>query len=155
LKPEEIEEAQLTRKYIENAKRYHTAQTGAKITNLGDSINSTEEEYVPVISTDESMLVYTYAGVKSKGGRVNAFGEVSTIGVYMEDAYISFKKNDIFAGPKPLENINTGINDAAISLSPEGNTLYVFRDNGDDHGDIYESTLIGEDLPLPLKLKEM
>jgi hypothetical protein len=153
LKPEEKEEAELTKKYIENAKKYHSAPTGAKITNLGDSINSTEEEYVPVISTDESMLVFTYSGEKSKGGRVNAFGEVSTIGVYMEDAYISFKKNDVFAGPKPLENINTGINDAAISLSPEGNTLYVFRDNGDDHGDIYQSSLIGEDFTAPIKIK--
>lgn len=153
LLPEDRTQAELLKKYIENAKRYNATPTNAKIKNLGDPINTSEEEYVPVISADESMIVYTYTGAKSKGGRVNAFGEKADVGVYLEDAYLSFKQNDTFQIPKPLENINTNVNDAAISLSPDGQTLYVFRDNGDDHGDIYESKLIGEDFTTPVKLK--
>jgi hypothetical protein len=153
LKPEEREEGEHIKKWIENAQLYNSKPTGAKITNLGDSINTPDEEYVPVIATDESMMVYTYTGPKSKGGRVNASGEVTDIGIYMEDAYVTYKTNDAFAGPKALENINTNSNDAAISLSPDGTTLYIFRDNGDDHGDIYQSHLIGEDFTAPEKIK--
>ncbi len=153
--PEDKTRGELLKKYIENSKVLNGKPTGAKIINQGTPINTSDEEYVPVISTDESMMVYTYSGTKSKGGRVNAYGEASTIGVYGEDAYITFKQNDTFSIPKPLENINTTVNDAAISLSPDGRTLYVFRDNGDDHGDIYESKLIGEDFTTPVKLRGM
>lgn len=153
LKPEEREEGEHIKKWIENAQLYSSKPTGAKITNVGDSINSEDEEYVPVISTDESMMVYTYTGPKSKGGRVNALGENADVGIFMEDAYVSYKVNDQFSGPRSLENINTNTNDAAISLSPDGTILYIFRDNGDDHGDIYQSHLIGEDFTAPEKLK--
>jgi len=153
LPPEEKIEAELLKKYIENAIRFSAAPTNAKIKNIGDPINDEEEEYVPVITADESMMVFTYSGKKSKGGRVNAAGEKADVGIYMEDAYVSFKQNDTFQTPRPLENINTNLNDAAISLSPDGQTLYVFRDNGDDHGDIFQSHLIGEDFTTPVKLK--
>ncbi len=153
LKPEEREEGEHIKRWIENAQYYNAKPTGATITNLGDSINTRDEEYVPVIATDESMMVFTYTGPKSKGGRVNASGEVTDIGIYMEDAYVTYKVNDAFSGPKALENINTNTNDAAISLSPDGTILYLFRDNGDDHGDIYQSHLIGEDFTAPEKIK--
>lgn len=153
LKPEEREEGEHIKKWIENAQYYYSKPTGAKIINLGDSINTIDEEYVPVITTDESMMVYTYAGPKSKGGRVNALGEISDVGIFMEDAYVSYKNNDAFSSPKALDNINTNTNDAAISLSPDGTILYVFRDNGDDHGDIYQSHLIGDDFTAPEKIK--
>jgi hypothetical protein len=153
LKPEEREEGEHIKKWIENAQLLNSKPTSAKITNLGDSINSADEEYVPVIATDESMMVFTYTGPKSKGGRVNALGEIADVGIYMEDSYVTYKVNDQFSGPRSLDNINTNTNDAAISLSPDGTTLYVFRDNGDDHGDIYQSHLIGDDFSAPEKLK--
>lgn len=153
LKPEERDEAELLKKGIQNASILSSKQTNAKIINIGLPINSPDEEYVPVISADESMMVFTYAGPKSKGGRVNAYGEASAIGYFGEDAYLSFKQNDTFMIPKPIENLNTTANDAAISLSPDGTRLFVFRDNGDDHGDIYESFLVGEEFTTPVKIK--
>jgi hypothetical protein len=155
IKPEEKTEAELLKKYIQNAITLNAKPTTAKLTNVGMPINSGDEEYVPVISADESMMVFTYAGPKSKGGRVNANGEASAIGYYGEDAYLSFKQNDTFQIPKAIENLNTTANDAAISLSPDGTRLFVFRDNGDDHGDIYESFLIGEEFTTPVKIRGM
>lgn len=153
LNPEDKANAELLKKQIENAKILNEKVGTAKINNISTPINTADEEYVPVISADESMMVYTYSGPKSNGGRVNAFGEKSDVGVYAEDIYVSFKQNDTFQLPKPLENINTKSNDAAISLSPDGQTLYIYRDSGDDHGDIYESHLIGEDFGTPVKIK--
>ncbi len=153
LKPEDIAEGELLKKYIENAIRYNGKPTAAKVVNIGPPVNTADEEYVPVISADESMMVFTYAGPKSKGGRQNAFGESTTVGYFGEDAYITYKQNDTFQIPKPLDNLNTNTNDGAISLSPDGQILYLFRDSGDDHGDIYQSFLIGEEFTTPVKLR--
>ncbi|MGE0569142.1 MAG: hypothetical protein AB7O73_14485 [Bacteroidia bacterium] len=153
LDPADVEDAQLLKVYVNNAKALNEKKSGAKIFNMGDSINSAADEYVPIITADESIMVFTYAGPKSKGGRVNAFLEQTDMGIYMEDAYVAFKQNDTFLSPRPIESLNTNSHDAPISLSPEGHTLYMFRDNGDDHGDIYESPFINEDFGFPVKIK--
>jgi len=61
------------KKYIANAKEFYAKPTNAKITNAGDIVNSTWDEYVPVISADESLLIFTYVGRESTGGRQNGF----------------------------------------------------------------------------------
>ncbi|MBL7917622.1 MAG: PD40 domain-containing protein, partial [Bacteroidia bacterium] len=150
--PEERTQAELLKKHILNAKELYAKPVDTKVINLGKPINTAEEEYSPVITIDESMFVYTYKGAKSKGGRMNAFGEKSDVGYYAEDVYYSVKLRDTIRDPKPSENINTDANDAAISLSPDGHTLFVYRDGGDDKGDIYKSDLVGEEFSIPVKL---
>ncbi|MCE3228757.1 MAG: hypothetical protein K0S32_3308 [Bacteroidetes bacterium] len=153
ISPEGRKDAELLRHYISNAK-FHTANpTKAKITNLGSIINTGADEYVPTITADESMMIYTYAGPKSKGGKVNAFLQPDPNGQYTEDIYLSVKENDQFAAPIALDSINTPAHDAAISLSHDGQILFIYRDNGDDHGDIYQSFMIGEHFSKPVKLK--
>ncbi|MCW3077956.1 MAG: hypothetical protein JWO32_2565 [Bacteroidetes bacterium] len=146
-------DAELLKRYISNAKYYTANPTKAKITNLGSLVNSGEDEYVPAITADESILIFTYRGSKSKGGRMNAFMQPDPYGQYTEDIYMSVKQNDQFVAPVPLDSINTLGHDAAISLSHDGQILFVYRDNGDDHGDIYQSYLIGESFSKPVKLK--
>ena len=51
-----------------------------------------------------------------------------------------------------LRNVDNA-HDAAVSLSNDGQILYVYRDNGDDHGDLYQSNLVGEIFTKPVKLK--
>ena len=70
-KPEEKPAAEFLKKQIQNAKYYSSIPTQAKITNTGKPINSADEEYVPTISADESMMIFTYTGPKSKGGKLN------------------------------------------------------------------------------------
>ncbi len=149
---DEKPQAELLLKHIEIAKKLYANPVQAKISNLGSPINTENEEYAPVVSIDESMLIYTYRGERSKGGRMNAYGEASKSGVYAEDVFISVKKDGQFEEPKPVENINTTTNDAAISISHDGQTLFIYRDNADDHGDIYQSKLNGEEFSIPVKL---
>lgn len=146
---------ELLRRYINNAKFYIANPTKAKISNIGDVVNTAEDEYVPTITADESVLIYTYRGVKSKGGRVNAFLQPDNNGQYTEDIYMSVKQNDVFSAPVAQDSINTNAHDAAISLSHDGQILFIYRDNGDDHGDIYQSYLIGETFSKPFKIKGM
>jgi len=151
-KADEKPQGELLKKYIENAKKYYNNPRNAKITNIGPPVNTPNEEYAPVVAIDESMIVFTYRGEKSKGGRMNAFGETSDQGIYWEDVFVSYKVNDTLQEPKPIDNINTTNNDAAISISHDGNTLFIYRDNADDHGDIYQSKLSGDEFSIPVKL---
>ncbi len=150
---EDFAPANQLKKYITNAQYFVANPTKAKITNLGSTINTAGEEYVPTISADESTLIYTYIGEKSKGGKLNNLLIADPYGEYHEDVYVSYKVNDAFSTPIALDSINTNSNDGAISLSNDGQRLFVFRDNGDDHGDIYESRLKGETFSQPIKLK--
>ncbi|MGZ3885304.1 MAG: TolB family protein, partial [Bacteroidia bacterium] len=139
-------------KYILNAKVFYASPTNAKITNVGPVINSANDEYVPVISADESIMIFTYVGNQSVGGRQNAFLQEDPNGIYYEDVYQSVKIDGEWTKPMGIPTINTNSHDAAIALSPDGDLLFTYRDNGDDHGDIYVSHLDGLQWTTPQKL---
>lgn len=141
------------KRYISYAKHYVARPTKAKITNLGSLVNSPADEYVPTITADESMMIFTYAGEKSKGGKLNAFLQPDPYGQYFEDIYMTVKQDDKYTAPVALDGINTNSHDAAISLSHDGQILFIYRDSGDDHGDIYQSFLVGDQFSQPVKLK--
>ncbi len=113
---------------------------GAKVTivNLGDSINTEYPEYSPVVSADESTLIFTSRRPGSTGG------EKTPEGLYLEDIYVSNRQADgSWSSAKSIGiNINSNGNEANIGLSPSGDQLFVYRDiNG---GDIYMSKLEGD-----------
>ena len=153
LTPEKRAKGELLKRYINNAIYYEAIPTAAKVTNLGDAINTEGEEYVPAITADESTLIFTYSGPNSTGGLVNDLSVADPQGTYHEDIYISRKKDNQFQPAQALTNLNTDGNDAAVSLSNDGNLLYIFRDNTDDHGDLYESHLLGTMYENPSKIK--
>lgn len=140
-------------KYCINAKALYANPTNAKIENAGNVLNTPYEEYVPIISADESIMIYTYRGVLSMGGLQNAFLQPDPYGVYYEDVYQSNKENGSWTAAKSIPTINSNTHDAAIALSADGNQLFVYRDSGDDHGDIYVSYFTNNEWTVPQKLK--
>lgn len=139
-------------KYCENAKILYANPTNAKITNAGNVLNTENEEYVPVVSADESIMIFTYVGKESTGGRQNKLMQPFEYGDYYEDVFQSKKINGEWGKPTPIGNINTNTHDAAIALSPDGQKLFIYRDNGDDHGDIYISYLKDTTWSVPVKI---
>ena len=139
VKPEIKKEANQLKLYCINAKQFFANPTSAKIENAGSVLNTANDEYVPVISADESIMIYTYRGTESMGGLQNAFLQPDAYGIYYEDVYQSNKENGQWTIPKPIAPINSNSHDAAIALSADGQQLFVYKDNGDDHGDIYIS----------------
>jgi tetratricopeptide (TPR) repeat protein len=127
----------------------------ADIRNLGLPVNTTYQEYSPIISADESILIYTYRGPKSTGGLMNGkFKADPNKGTYYEDIFMSRKNNDSTWGePQPIPNIDTKQNESALALSPDGQTLYTYRSTEQDSGDIYESHLQGDEWTVPEKVK--
>ena len=141
------------KKYCTNAKYFYANPTTAKIENAGNILNTPNEEYVPVISADESIMIYTYRGTESMGGLQNVFQQPDVYGLYYEDIYQSNKLNEQWTKPTPIPSINTNSHDAAIAISADGQQLFVYRDSGDDHGDIYVSYFLNGAWSVPQKLK--
>lgn len=120
------------------------------VENIGFPINSQYSEYVPVISGDESVMIFTYRGIKSKGA--DEIEQSMGSEAYMEDVFISYKKNGEWTEPKSIgDNINTKNHDAAIALSVDGQTLFIYKSDGG--GDIYVSHLEGDDWTRPTKVR--
>lgn len=112
-----------------NAKEFTASPLPVKITNLGDSINSIYPDYGAVMSLDENIIYYTS----------RRYGERGIDGLYLEDIFVSYRKADnTWTSPVPLLGVNTDQNEATISLSTDGQTLFLYRD--DNGGDIYFST---------------
>jgi len=116
----------------------------AKVANLGKPINSAEIEGVPVITGDETMMIYTYVGKKSLGGKVNAKLEKDPNGSYTSDIYMTTRRIDsAWRTPQPILTLNTRANDAAVAVSPDGLTLFTFLSTNENEGDIYVSRFNG------------
>lgn len=139
--------------YCNNAKVLVAAPVDAPIENCGDIINTVSSEYVPVISSDEEVMIFTYRGDESTGGKQNDSNIPDPLGEYYEDVFITHKEGGNWVTPSSIgTNINTNLNDAAIAISNDGQKLFIFRDNGYDNGDIYISKLNGDDWSAPEKL---
>lgn len=151
--PEDKKNADMVKRNITYARYYLANPTNARVTNLGASVNSGYDEYVPAITADESALIFTYAGARSLGGRLNEDLNPDRYGNFMEDIYISYRVNGVFQPALPLDSLNTVAPDAAISLSEDGRLLFIYQDIGDGHGDIYQSIRTGDHFSKPVRLK--
>jgi hypothetical protein len=125
-----------------------------KMTNLGNTINSSYPDYAPVISADETELIFTSNRPDSKGGK----RDYAIDGHYYEDIYISYKTDSGWTAAKPIsDSINTNDHDASVSLSPDGRKLLIYRYSDDNlvgygSGDLYMSTDLGTTWSAPEKL---
>lgn len=153
IRAEEKVKGELLKKYILNAKYFNSNPTKAKVNTLNGNVNSAEDEYLPVISADESMMFFNYAGSKSKGGKQNAYSLPDANGAYNPDIYFSQKQSNKFQSPIALDNLNTNASDVVISLSQDAQMLFTYKDITDGHGDIYVSYLKDYGYSQPVKLR--
>ncbi|MEI7597364.1 MAG: OmpA family protein [Bacteroidota bacterium] len=109
------------------------------IDNLGQVVNSPYNEYAPVISADQSVLIFT----SRRPGTTGDEKDPRDFDFY-EDIYIAKNENDQWQAPvNPGSPLNTKSHDAVVGLSNDGQKLLTYRgqDNG---GDIYISNLKGD-----------
>jgi outer membrane protein OmpA-like peptidoglycan-associated protein len=120
------------------------------IENVGPLVNSPFPDYSPVISADESLLLFTSRRPNSTGG------ELADDGKYYEDIYMSLKDSTgKWGAPVQLgDTINSPGHDACVGLSPDGQKLYIYRSwrRKDSSGDLYLSELKGHNWSRPQKL---
>lgn len=142
-----INQQLLAKRYIENSKNakvFMEIKVKCEIKSIDDGINTENQEYVPVISSDESILIFTYMGPKSTGGLMDAEFNEDPNGSYYEDVFQSQRVGEHWLSPENIgPNINTKNHDASIALSADGQKLFIFHSTETDGGDIYMSTLKG------------
>jgi WD40-like Beta Propeller Repeat len=138
----ELEMCQEAKSQMANPKNY-------KITNVGPILNTASNEYSPVLSLDESQLFFTSPRIRPDSSNSKIIDFVTM--QYKDDIYATFKNEEGVWMEPELLNLNTDAHDAAISVSPDGQTLFIYRDNFGD-GQLLESTLIGETWSEPVLL---
>lgn len=119
-----IQECEYGKKYISNP-------TGAKVLNMGELINSPEDDVLPKITADRSKMYFTSKRAGSTGGRINP-----------EDIYISLNKGGSWSRPAKVSSLCTENNDGCVGLSPDGQEMFLFK--GINGGDVFESKLEGD-----------
>lgn len=112
------------------------------ITNI-EGVNSPYPDYCPVISADESVMVFTSRREDVMGGKTDKYD-----GQFFEDIFISYNNDGEWEEPynigKPL---NSNYHDATVGLSPDGQSMLVYK-----NGDIYICELKGENWTEPKPL---
>ncbi|MBX9852377.1 MAG: OmpA family protein [Cytophagaceae bacterium] len=148
-KPEDHDRMVRISRYIEmcnSGKELIKNPINVKIENIGEKINSPYPDYAPVISADETELVFTSRRPNTTGGLKDEHNH------YYEDIYISVKdENGNWTDPVNIgSNINTSGHDASIGLSPDGQELLIYKHDG--MGDVYYSILEADKWSAPKKM---
>jgi outer membrane protein OmpA-like peptidoglycan-associated protein/Tol biopolymer transport system component len=113
--------------------------------NMGDSINSPDQEYFPCITADSKTFLFTRRQKKT-----NEYG----IKKEEEDFYIAHFEKGHWTKSKPLTELNTEGNEGAAALSADGQYVFYIgceelgsyprgRDKGYGRCDIYISKKMG------------
>jgi len=114
------------------------------IDNLGPKVNSKWDDYNPLISADDSVLYFTSRRKETTGGEINPYNNQ-----YYEDIYKTYKKGGKWHEAQNIgEPVNSDNNEAAVSLSSDGQKLYIYNGRR-NNGDIYYSVLEGEEWERP------
>lgn len=107
----------------------------ASIKNIGSSINTKYDEYVPLVSTDEMTMYFTSRRPGGVGNKTDAWGK------YYEDVYVSNVKNGAWQSPLNIgPPVNTETHDACVAVSADLQQMIVYRTSEDGtSGDLYHT----------------
>ncbi len=125
-----------------NARVLQATPMDYKISNVGQVINWAGPDFSPVLSVDGNALFYTSRRIRPDSANASVIDPIA--GQPYENVYVSYKDREgNWQAPEVL-NINPAVGHlATINVAADGQTLFVYRDDGGD-GNIYESKLVGE-----------
>ena len=117
----------------ENGKEFVSSPGHFSIVNIGREINSEYEDYGPVLNENEDEIVFT-----TRRREDNLNENVFEDNKPYEDIFIAFKKDNAWTYAKNIGPVvNTTYHESSVALSADGNTLFIFNDEGG--GDIFFS----------------
>lgn len=120
-----------------------------KISNLKEGINTQFSEYHPLITADESILVFTSRRTDASNGHKD------TDGRNFEDIYFSERDPlGFWKEPQKISSsINTELHEAGVGLSADGTELILYKGNP-DWGGLFVSKQVGTEWTIPRMLGE-
>lgn len=108
------------------------------INNLGVQVNSIYDEYDPVVANDDSILYFTSRRKYDKHSQRNPIDNK-----FYEDIYYTENKDGNWVRARRMDNVinrkKNKNNDAAIGISPDKKTLYLYVGKKNE-GDLYYTT---------------
>lgn len=124
----------------ETAKKLMEHPVNVTIKNMGLDINSEFDDGMPSITADGKTLILTSRRPDTKGGGIDP-----NTGQYYDDIYLATwndEKNKWNEAEDVEGDLNTTGHDACLSISPDGSTIYVYRNipKITGSGDIFYST---------------
>lgn len=138
-------------KDCETAREFMNNKLDIEIQNLGDQVNSKYHEHSPVVSLDENVIFFTSRRLRDDSSNAEFIDENS--GKFFEDIYVSYKnENGTWGQPELLSFSRKDGHDATVSLHPNGQSLYIYRDDF-GNGTLYESKLVDEIWTLPVMME--
>ena len=144
----DIKQCDVAKNQLKNPKGY-------RLENIGETINSEYPDFSPVITADESMLFFTSRRLRTDSNQVSNRGIYSPQdGKYFEDVYVSYKnfKTNQWGPPELADFNRPNSNQATVSVSPDGQFLYFYKDDNEGNGDIYVSERDDDNYYSPKKL---
>lgn len=123
------------------------------IENVGNVVNTPHHDYSPIITPDGSKMIFTSNRPSEDEGEKPAGSKWLPIQENFEDIYVARNVNGYWSAPQKIgPNINIKFHDAAASMSHDGNTLFLYYEQGS--GDIYTSTFDGMEWSKPVALNK-
>ena len=109
------------------------------VKNLGPSVNSEAQEYVPVVTGNNESLYFTSRRFDSTAQLKDPNN------AYFEDVYVTHKVDGKWSAAVNLDQpVNTATHDATVSISADGQTMLIYRTNSNlTGGDLYVTYLKG------------
>jgi outer membrane protein OmpA-like peptidoglycan-associated protein len=130
------------------AKELMARPVQVKIENMKKNLNSPYADYSPVLTADQTTMIFTSRRQESTGGKTYDGGK------YYEDIYISTYRDSSWSAAENIGMpVNTEENEASVGLSPDGQEILIYKDDNGD-GNIYSTTLDGDVWTAPVKLNQ-
>ncbi len=120
------------------AKEMMDVPVPVKIENMGPDVNTRFDEYAPSITAKGDLLLFTSRRSNSVGGEIDQGGDFK----FFEDVYYSrwSEEKQEWSNARGVEGaVNTPTYDAVLSVSPDGQQMFVYRNNKNSAGDIFMS----------------
>lgn len=116
---------------VQNAIRLTGAPVNAKITNMGDKINDEGDDATPSLNTEGDLLVFSSRRNSNIGGQ-----DDPNDGKPFQDVWIS--RRDTTTGKwgdaENLVKLNSEGHEGVMSISPDGNTIFIYKNTGFNNG---------------------
>ncbi|MDA3820384.1 MAG: OmpA family protein [Candidatus Delongbacteria bacterium] len=143
-----IDKAQRRIEQCNNAKKFYNNPIRVFVDNIGPTVNTKYPEYGPVITADESMIIFTSRREGTAGGERDPKDFQ-----FYEDLYMAVKDaQGRWTNATNMRDLNTDGHDASIGLSYDGQILYTY--NGTPTGTIMESNLEGDEWSNPEEMEK-
>lgn len=129
-----------------NAAELIAIPVNMKISSLGDQVNSKSDDFFPLITADESVMIFT------SSRKIVDSEKPGKDGRYSNKVLISKKISGSWSSPEILsQNISPDENYIAVGFSSEGNNLILQKREGSD-GNLFISKFNGSVWQKPIRL---